>query len=61
VKEFIRRFLEKNCFIDCRELLGCDLGTPEGRAFAKDQGFFDTLCPNFVKDAAEILEGLNLH
>jgi C_GCAxxG_C_C family probable redox protein len=60
VNEFIKRFLEKNCFIDCNELLGCDLRTPEGRAFAKDQGLFDTLCPNFVKEAAEILEDLVL-
>jgi C_GCAxxG_C_C family probable redox protein len=60
VNEFIKRFLEKNCFLTCRKLLGCDLRTPEGRAFAKDQGLFDTLCPNFVKEAAEILEDLIL-
>lgn len=58
VNEFINMFLEKNCFITCGKLLGCDLGTPEGRAFAKDQGLFDTLCPNFVRDAAEILQNL---
>lgn len=58
VNQFIKRFLKKNCFIKCRELLGCDIGTPEGMAFAKDQGLFETLCSNFVHDAAEILEQL---
>ena len=60
VHEFFKRFSEKNCFVDCGKLLGCDLGTPEGRAFAKDQRLFDTLCPSFVRDAAEILESLIL-
>jgi C_GCAxxG_C_C family probable redox protein len=58
VNEFLKRFTEKNCFIGCKELLGCDLRTPEGRSQAKEQGLFDTLCPNYVKDAAEILEDI---
>jgi C_GCAxxG_C_C family probable redox protein len=58
VQEFIKRFSEKNSFVRCNELLGCDIGSPEGRTQAKEQGLFDTLCPNYVKDAAEILEDI---
>jgi C_GCAxxG_C_C family probable redox protein len=58
VKEFDRQFCAVNKSTVCKDLLGCDLGTPEGAAFAKEKGLFTTLCPKFVKDAVEILEGL---
>jgi C_GCAxxG_C_C family probable redox protein len=60
VNDFIKRFKEKNESIICRELLDCDLGTPEGRCQAKENGLFKTHCPNFVRNAAEILEELIL-
>jgi C_GCAxxG_C_C family probable redox protein len=44
--------------IDCRDLLGCELGTPEGAAQAKRMEFHTKVCPTFVRDAAEILEKL---
>jgi len=44
--------------IDCRDLLGCELGTPEGAAQAKRMEFHTKVCPKFVRDAADILEGL---
>ncbi len=56
VNEFIKRFNDKNTSIKCRDLLGCDLNTPEGREKAKSEGLFDTLCPKLVKSSAEILE-----
>ena len=40
----------------CRELLGCDLTTPEGMKEAKDKGLFSTICPRMMQDAVEILE-----
>jgi C_GCAxxG_C_C family probable redox protein len=55
-KEFVRRFSERHGFIVCRELLGVDISTPEGKERASEQGLFSTLCPRFVADAAEILE-----
>ena len=54
--EFIERFKTRNGTVSCKELLGCDLGTPEGRATARRDRSFKTRCPNFVRDAAEILE-----
>ena len=40
----------------CRELLGCDLTTPEGMKEAKDKGLFSSICPQMVQDSVEILE-----
>ncbi len=56
VKEFVDRFKSRNGSIVCRELLGCDISTPEGRELAKEKNLFATLCPKFVQDAAEIIE-----
>ena len=56
--EFAEIFKARNGSINCTELLGCDLSTPEGMLRAKEQDLFTTLCPTFVQDAAEIFEGL---
>jgi hypothetical protein len=37
-------------------LLGCDISLPEGLRRAKDDNLLTTLCPKFVRDAAEMLE-----
>jgi C_GCAxxG_C_C family probable redox protein len=58
VKDFSRRFCEINGSTTCKDILGCDLNTPEGVAFAKEKSLFTTLCPKFVHDAVEILEGM---
>jgi C_GCAxxG_C_C family probable redox protein len=56
VVEFADRFRQRNGALSCRELLGCDISTPEGLAQAKEQGLFRTTCVQMVQDAAEILE-----
>jgi C_GCAxxG_C_C family probable redox protein len=55
VREFVRLFEEKRGTIICKDLLGVDLGTPEGRDKAIKDNLFRTLCPGFVRDAAQIL------
>jgi C_GCAxxG_C_C family probable redox protein len=55
VRELVRRFEEKRGTIICKDLLGVDLGTPEGRDKAIKDNLFRTLCPGFVRDAAQIL------
>ncbi len=42
----------------CKELIGVDVGTPEGLAAAREKKIFSTVCPDFVRDAVEILETL---
>jgi len=59
VKELVRLFEEKHGSIICKDLLGADLNTPEGRDKAVKDGLFRTLCPGFVRDAAQILTDMN--
>jgi C_GCAxxG_C_C family probable redox protein len=54
-KKFVIRFKARNKTIVCRDLLGCDLSKPGGLQTAKEKNLFTTICPKFVKDAAEIL------
>jgi C_GCAxxG_C_C family probable redox protein len=58
VKEFVDRFKSLNGSILCRELLGCDLSTPDGLKTFVEKKLRDTLCPKFVRDATEIVEQL---
>lgn len=60
VYEFADRFRARNGAILCRELLGCDISTPSGRAQAKEKGVFNDLCPKLVRDAVEILEQMGV-
>lgn len=59
VREFVARFKARHGSSSCRELLGCDLSTPEGFRRVQDQHLTATLCPKFVQSAAEILEELS--
>jgi C_GCAxxG_C_C family probable redox protein len=56
VEEYTNRFKVRNDSVACRELLGCDLTTPEGMKEAKDKGLFSSICPRMVREAVEILE-----
>lgn len=55
-QQFAARFRARNKSIVCRELLGYDLATEEGRESVMEKNLFATICPRFVKDAGEILE-----
>lgn len=56
VNEFVHRFKSRNRSVVCRELLSCDISTPEGLQNARQQNLFATICPGYVRDAAEIIE-----
>ena len=58
VNEFVRRFQERNGTILCRELIGHDLSTEEGRETVVERNLMVTRCPGFVRDAGEILEDI---
>ena len=57
-RELVRLFEKKHGTIICKDLLGVDLGTPEGRDKAIRENLFRTLCPDFVRDAAQILSDM---
>ena len=50
------RFSEANGTCICNELLGCDVRTPEGVQYARDNHLFTEFCPKMVASAVEILE-----
>jgi C_GCAxxG_C_C family probable redox protein len=58
VTEFVKRFTDQHKSILCRDLLGCDLSTPLGLQTAKDQKLFTTICPKYVRAAAELVHEL---
>jgi len=59
VREFAEQFKARNNgHLACRDLLGCDIGTPEGQAEFKQRNLHATVCTEAVRSAAEILEKL---
>jgi C_GCAxxG_C_C family probable redox protein len=58
VQEFTQRFRSLNGSVDCRDLLGCDISTPEGMKNALELNLFKTRCVKVVEDAATILEDM---
>ncbi len=56
IREFTARFQQRHHSVVCKELLGCDISTPEGAQRALKEGLYRTICPKLVEAAAEILE-----
>ena len=56
VETFMQRFRERHGSVNCKDLLGVDLATEEGRRTNQEQGLTRTVCPNFVRSAAQILD-----
>jgi C_GCAxxG_C_C family probable redox protein len=54
--KLVTQFKARHGTIVCRELIGADLSTPKGHDEAHARGVFETICPNLVGSAAEILE-----
>ncbi len=56
--EYTKRFKELNGSIVCRDLLGYDLTKPEDSACIKEKNLFRTVCPEMIRSAVEVLEGV---
>ena len=56
VQECIRRFTARHGHVRCKDLLGCDIGTPEGQKRAEELNLHRTKCEDYVRDAVAILE-----
>ena len=56
INEFSNQFQEKNGSMICKEILGCDINTPEGMDYFEQNELFGKKCLQCVKNAAEILE-----
>lgn len=55
VKEFERRFTERHGSTNCKELLGVDFATEEGRQKFKDDDLIHSVCERCVRSAIELL------
>jgi C_GCAxxG_C_C family probable redox protein len=58
VSEFADRFRERLGSLDCPDIIGVDLTTPEGMKTALDEGLFASKCADAVRVAAEILDDM---
>lgn len=56
--KFLETFKKENGSYMCRELLGCDLATPDGKLYAREHNLFTEFCPKMVISATEIVEKL---
>ena len=55
---FLNGFRDANGSYLCNDLLGCDVRTPEGVQYARDNHLFTEFCPKMVASAVEILEDI---
>lgn len=58
IKNFSSKFEEIYGSVICKELLGCDIGTTEGKNFYAQNDLFEKKCIQYVKSSVEILEGI---
>jgi C_GCAxxG_C_C family probable redox protein len=58
VREFADRFNKRHGSIICREILGYDISTESGLRKAGEEGLFESVCGECVRDAVQILEEL---
>ncbi len=57
-RRFLEAFEARHGSVDCPGLLHCDIGSPQGMQYAREQDLFKRQCPVYVKDAVRILIGL---
>jgi len=58
VREFLARFRALHGLVRCNDLLGCDIGTPEGQKAIEEKNLHRTICDTLVRDAVRILEDI---
>jgi C_GCAxxG_C_C family probable redox protein len=54
--KFADAFCRRNKSTNCQALIGCDIRTKQGMDKATNEGLFNKICSQLVKDSAEILE-----
>ncbi len=57
-EKFLESFREENGSYICKELLGCNLATAEGKIYARSHNLFTEFCPQMVVSAVKIAEKL---
>lgn len=57
-EQFLDSFVKENGSYLCKELLGCDLSTQQGREYAITNNLFVDFCPKMVCSAVKIAEDI---
>lgn len=55
-QSFLAAFKAKHGSLLCRDLLGCDMSTPEGLKQVQEKGLHQSICQPVVQSAAELIE-----
>jgi hypothetical protein len=58
ISRFVSEFKKRHGAITCRELLGVDVFTKEGREEGLRKNLFTNRCPNYIRDAIMIVDSL---
>ena len=58
VKELTQEFKSEYKTTQCKDLIGCDLNTPEGSAKFKEDNLMENICAGCVKKAVQIVESI---
>ncbi len=58
VKELVKQFKVSFKTTSCREIIDCDLNTPEGAAKFKDEKIMEKVCAGCVEEAVRIVESI---
>jgi C_GCAxxG_C_C family probable redox protein len=56
VTSFAQTFRRQHGSLVCRDLLGCDISTPEGARLAEERHLSQTKCIELIRGAATLLE-----
>ena len=59
-REFVARFEARHGATACADLLGVNIGTPEGQTAARAANLFKATCPGLVATAAAIIEEMGV-
>lgn len=57
-RRFLDQFAARHGSTLCRGLLGCDISVPEERERAHREGLLQSKCPEYVRDAVVLVEGI---
>lgn len=60
VREFEKRFCRLHGSISCRQLLGCDLNTGEGKTLFREKNLVKVKCTEYVRNASRLVEQMIL-
>ena len=52
---FLEEFEKRKGSYICREILGCDIATEDGKNYARKNDLFGKFCPEMVRTAAQIV------